>query len=527
MEEQLKIRLTIAGQNELNELIKKINDGTASLQDLRTVQRGLRSEREKNIIGSQSEIRLAEEEVKVKERISQVTEKLMTRKARERDEYFKTGLQLRQGLLPLMGDLTNSLQGGDFSAKNFSSSISNIAISFGRVSAKGVPLQTIFKGMLSSLAGPTGIVLGIGVVTSLALAFTDKFNPAVEKGWKELQKLNDEIRELNLELGKITKEENMEQLLKNLGRLTTERNKLLSEDIIKFDLFAPGFFTIDVDALKQRTQAEKDVLEAEKKIADQRKKEEEEEKKRAEEAKEAEEKKLKQLEKEKEELYAIWDAQYKLGLLNESDRRFQEEQAKIRAKIFGPAAKPAVTDIKGVEGIEPGKVGAKLRGEAKLTFGEMIGQSRAFESAFAVGIGNISQDISSKIGGAFAKVFGGAHTMLGKFVGDFATQLVNILLQLGIKLGLAELGVPVFALAQGGMISEPVVGRGMKSGSIYTIAETQPEYVSPVNRMGQAARFGGGPSGGGSIFVVQNKITATGLRTFVKRGERLQLRTSY
>lgn len=43
------------------------------------------------------------------------------------------------------------------------------------------------------------------------------------------------------------------------------------------------------------------------------------------------------------------------------------------------------------------------------------------------------------------------------------------------------------SFAAGGMIYEPVVGRGLQSGSIYTIAEQQPEYVSPIHD----GRYGG------------------------------------
>jgi hypothetical protein len=51
----------------------------------------------------------------------------------------------------------------------------------------------------------------------------------------------------------------------------------------------------------------------------------------------------------------------------------------------------------------------------------------------------------------------------------------------------------VTARASGGWINEPVVGMGLQSRSIYTIAERGPEYVSPAssNRMGQQGRGGG------------------------------------
>lgn len=48
----------------------------------------------------------------------------------------------------------------------------------------------------------------------------------------------------------------------------------------------------------------------------------------------------------------------------------------------------------------------------------------------------------------------------------------------------------IFGFAQGGTISEPVVGIGMQSGSGYTIAERGPEQIVPMG--GRAGGFGGG-----------------------------------
>jgi hypothetical protein len=49
-----------------------------------------------------------------------------------------------------------------------------------------------------------------------------------------------------------------------------------------------------------------------------------------------------------------------------------------------------------------------------------------------------------------------------------------------------------YAYANGGLISEPVLGRGLRSGSNYLIGENGPEWVVPQNRMVSGSSDGGG-----------------------------------
>ena len=71
-------------------------------------------------------------------------------------------------------------------------------------------------------------------------------------------------------------------------------------------------------------------------------------------------------------------------------------------------------------------------------------------------------------------------------------QLYNIAVQGSglVKSGASALwgAVSNIALAEGGWIKEPVIGKGVKSGRTYTLAEQGPEYVSPGGKMSAAAK---------------------------------------
>ena len=99
---------------------------------------------------------------------------------------------------------------------------------------------------------------------------------------------------------------------------------------------------------------------------------------------------------------------------------------------------------------------------------------------------------------------------------DLAQSLVDVLLSIGINVATAGIG-NLLGFQHGGIISEPVVGRGMRSGSFYTFAERGPEYVVPT---------GGG--GGMTPFVtVIPLIDNAGLAVKVEVGNRINRRRRY
>lgn len=60
----------------------------------------------------------------------------------------------------------------------------------------------------------------------------------------------------------------------------------------------------------------------------------------------------------------------------------------------------------------------------------------------------------------------------------------------------------VTTLAKGGWIREPIIGRGVRSGKMYTLGEKEAERVTPISQMG----------GGGDVKVILNNYTGTQMK---------------
>lgn len=94
---------------------------------------------------------------------------------------------------------------------------------------------------------------------------------------------------------------------------------------------------------------------------------------------------------------------------------------------------------------------------------------------------------------------------------DLGRALADTLLSIGLNVATGGL-MSVLGFAGGGLITEPVIGRGMRSGSMYTIAEKGPEYVTPTHSYGRSSE---------PEIIVENRITPDGLATTVRRGNRI------
>jgi hypothetical protein len=121
--------------------------------------------------------------------------------------------------------------------------------------------------------------------------------------------------------------------------------------------------------------------------------------------------------------------------------------------------------------------------EPKIEFDTADRSWMIFRNSIEAGLMSISQTIGQTVGNAFAKLFGGAHTLLGQFVAAFGAALASMAAQAAAA-GLLNFLFPgfgsLFPFAAGGVIPEPVVGVGMKSGRRYSFAENSPEYVTPM-----------------------------------------------
>lgn len=88
--------------------------------------------------------------------------------------------------------------------------------------------------------------------------------------------------------------------------------------------------------------------------------------------------------------------------------------------------------------------------------------------------------------------------------------------------------VAVNSFAQGGWINEPVIGRGLRSGQMYTLGERGPEYVMSNNQL-QSARFANSFDTSRiekafSNLQLRTEIRGTNLAVIVERGNRVNRR---
>jgi hypothetical protein len=76
----------------------------------------------------------------------------------------------------------------------------------------------------------------------------------------------------------------------------------------------------------------------------------------------------------------------------------------------------------------------------------------AFQQSFMAGTANMASTFSSQVGGAFATVFGGAHTLLGSFASAFASTMAELAANwvigklIGATVGLVTGGGPIGAI---------------------------------------------------------------------------------
>jgi regulator of replication initiation timing len=142
-----------------------------------------------------------------------------------------------------------------------------------------------------------------------------------------------------------------------------------------------------------------------------------------------------------------------------------------------------------------------------------------FERAALSSLSNIRGSIDQNIGQAFAENFGIAHTLFGSFISDMASKLFQFGASEAIR-GIFSF-IPavggflnkILPFANGGTIYEPVIGRGLRSGSMYSIAERGPEHITPMS----------GPRGGGGqpVYVtVSPEWKYDRLSFAVKQGDR-------
>lgn len=216
----------------------------------------------------------------------------------------------------------------------------------------------------------------------------------------------------------------------------------------------------------------------------------------------------------------IEDAKATKKLADEEKKLFdQREKEATRAfgeSMFGGKARPGLERGAAARARAGGRVveaeeRARLAGRgafrepgenARQTFSQVMAEGEVFQNAFNAGIDNMANSISSKIGGAFQSMFGGAESELGQFAGAFISTITDMAMKVAAS-GLLNLLFPGLGLLGGFAFggSKKAGGGPVSSGHPYVVGERGPELFVP-NRGGQivsnaqAARFSGGSMGG-------------------------------
>jgi len=387
------------------------------------------------------------------------------------------------GVTQAIGAMAARFQEAEFAITGLGIAAKNAV---GKISGIGTTLMANAGPIAAAVAAIAGLVY--------------MFNQAAEAAerFRQAQKA---LTQAQIDSGKFTKEQ-------QIGMLTDEINRLRSTPISGPGVLARlgGAYAIQQDQLTKVFEREAEIEKKEGQIKKLREginaDTEKSQKSEQEEQKKLDEEYLKTL-------------QYQHMASLEAQAAAESAQAQAKAvrdmtSVFGissgpntPMKIPKKLERGGgmqIEGLVP--LGEKARMEVDLTFGEMMQQSKAFENAFSAGIGTVSGQISSQVGGAFSSVFGGANTLLGGFLGS----MLSALTQIGIK------AAATFAI--GSLF--PSMIPFLASGGPVVVGERGPELFVP-NRGGEIvsnakmARFGGAMAAASGPIVMDVRIKGNDL----------------
>lgn len=383
--------------------------------------------------------------------------------------------------------------------------------------SQGMSVGQIFTSMRSTIMGPIGILLAFSAFSAVIQWVTtalQQSGKAAKETKNEYVDLIDEIAKLKVDIGG-AKEERIQDLMRRQIVFGSRYSELKGGDRV----ISPRAMGRIAQGGRPLTEAEKtEALVLQRALLTIQKELNQYSKEDTDEAK----KKTAELEKqEKLRKKAILD--------------WFDEQGRMTNLAFEDKAMSS-RPIAGLVDKQKGWIGKE-----KIDY---FGFRDAEKDAF-----NFTKELTRGLEGAtdaLARGFTNSFSLGQTLLGQFAASIMAVLAEIAAKrlilglldiLGLGMAATPfisgptalwggtktITARASGGWLNEPIVGMGMKSRSMYTLAENGPEYVSPAssNRMGQQGRGGGAMQ---PVFVIRNEITAGKFATFVEGGNRTNKR---
>lgn len=449
-DEELKIRLTVAGQPQLNELIKKFNERNTTIAEEIKLRKQLDTLRKGTIAGTESEISLSKTLVTVKESLAKSSENVLTAQGKMMRQYFQLGTQLRSGLLPILDGLPASF-------RPVIGAIDNVTNRLSLMEQRGISKIDALK---NAFTGGFGLVAGIGLAIAGLTLLIQKLNDTTSAQ----ESLNTQMERFNRNLTRMTIGQAQGQLeteQTNLAQLVAAREapRALGYMPGAGGMVAQGIawlgdlFTSSPEELDLRIKAAQDRI------------------KKLHEFIENEDQKLVDATIKREADVLEQLRQMELADINES------RKMGLPSYMKGGAGLPGAHDHR--KAFTPGapiSVEAAVAGIAKQK--DML-QKPLRDMREMADLAGIIQTSLFQAGDSFAvKMFGALQIILKMMEAMKTAQLGGTSPVFGVLAGIFGL-TGLLAFDKGGWINEPVAGLGLRSGRGYTFAENRPEYVSP------------------------------------------------
>jgi hypothetical protein len=207
------------------------------------------------------------------------------------------------------------------------------------------------------------------------------------------------------------------------------------------------------------------------------------------------------------------------------------EVARVYALFGGPILPVETLGMQRLTGKPIAGIGPETVGGVKQTTLEAknlqkeIGAAGAITARLTNSMADGFREATSYLAEGFATAFGLGQSLLDRMIATFASsvlmQLPSLIANLLTAGATGNIFEAMFASFQhGGYITEPTVGIGLRTGRKILMGEAGLERVEPVNSIGQESRYRGAQAMQ-PVFVVRNEITASGLATYVERGNRI------
>jgi len=473
-EQKFKITFTVSGRRDLNELIEKMNSGTATFAEWEKFVKNYRGFVKSEFMPGTKDAMIASGElVKILDQKNKLFGSLQSSNAKMMRSYFETGEAIRRRLLPMMGSLGNLIETMPTSITGVTNSLQSLVIQMARLHAGGFTTQQILAGLGQTLMGPTGIVLALGLVTAAVGLLSRAFSDANKETMQVKTSIADLIDKL-YELGRVTHEQRIRELEARKAALESElrmapKIKVTGAEF-PLGITGPAVPRLDVEIRRAARDIQGEILHIETQIAAVKKKQADEEEKQT----GARKKALEQLRETWEKHMQIVAVQKQLA----PERILRGREAVAFARpFFGETLTGRLAEE---TPLSPARIvqGRKALEGVTAELGNAWSKSDMLVQGMKAGF----SDATGYLAEGFQRAFGLGEGLLARFVSAFAGAFLSA--------GAGKLVGAIFGLQHGGMISEPVVGMGMRSRAIYTLAERGPEYVTPAYRVGQAARLG-------------------------------------